>query len=98
MSSDTWNLISLAGLAAMFLGVFVGFAVTLGMLVALNNELPAAERIPTWHAFLKFYSNDVINRYRASHSGGSLNRAIVFCWFLLGAGFVVCLTAHFMAR
>jgi hypothetical protein len=87
----------IGGFAVLAVGLVMGQIAVYKMITSLNNDGPLERRIPRWHAFVHFYSNDVINLYRRSHSDGPLNMLLKVCWIFLALGFVMVIGSHFVA-
>jgi hypothetical protein len=75
------------GFMVLFISLVFMFFTGYRMLNVINRDRSPQDRIPTWHLFVRFYSNDIVNTYRKSHRSEPLNKFFGFVWILFGVGF-----------
>lgn len=92
------NFLFLGGFVILVISVSLLFVTGYRMLNVINENRFAEDRIPTWHLFVRFHSNDIVNTYRKSHKGGPLNKVFGLSWILFGAGFLMVIGSHYAAQ
>ena len=89
------NFLLLGGFMVLFISLSLMFVTGYKMLNVINNDRPQQDKIPAWHLFVRFYSNDIINTYRKSHKGEPLNKLFGLIWILFGVGFLMIIGSHY---
>jgi len=89
------NFLLLGGFMVLLISLGLMFVTAYRMLNVINKDRSPQDRIPAWHLFIRFYSNDIINTYRKSHRGELLNKLFGLIWILFGVGFLMVIGSHY---
>jgi hypothetical protein len=89
------NFLLLGGFSALVTSLGLMFIVGYRMLQVINKDRSPSDRIPAWHLFVRLYSNDIINAYRKSHRGTTLNKLFGLNWIVLAVGFLMVIGSRY---